>query len=171
MLRTESTKINLMRPLGQPALACAGYRWRENYYSHQRRGGYNIGVRIIEDFLARTNVGRCHDFRETADVISKNAFKLYLGVTPTVTNWSPAGDEFSLQLDSNPLAEFVELPDNHTGLSYSSLLCGVLRGALEMVQMAVDVRIVQDTLQGDLQTELRLRFLRRIEESMPAGEE
>ena len=33
--------------------------------------GYNIGVRLIEDFLARSNTGRCHDFRETADVISK----------------------------------------------------------------------------------------------------
>lgn len=33
--------------------------------------GYNIGVRLIEDFLARSNTGRCHDFRETADVIAK----------------------------------------------------------------------------------------------------
>lgn len=33
--------------------------------------GYNIGIRLIEDFLARSNVGRCHDFRETADVIAK----------------------------------------------------------------------------------------------------
>ena len=28
-------------------------------------------MRLIEDFLARSNVGRCHDFRETADVIAK----------------------------------------------------------------------------------------------------
>jgi hypothetical protein len=33
--------------------------------------GYNIGVRLIEDFLARSNTGRCNDFRETADIISK----------------------------------------------------------------------------------------------------
>lgn len=36
--------------------------------------GYNIGVRLIEDFLARSNAGRCNDFRETADVISKVSF-------------------------------------------------------------------------------------------------
>ena len=58
---------------------------------------------------------------------------MYLGVTPSVTNWSPAGDEFSLILESNPLVDFVELPDNHNVLIYSNLLCGVLRGALEMV--------------------------------------
>lgn len=59
---------------------------------------------------------------------------MYLGITPTVTNWSPAGDEFSLILENNPLVDFVELPDNHSTLIYSNLLCGVLRGALEMVR-------------------------------------
>lgn len=63
----------------------------------------------------------------------QNAFKMYLGITPSVTNWSPAGDEFSLILENNPLVDFVELPDNHNTLVYSNLLCGVLRGALEMV--------------------------------------
>lgn len=33
--------------------------------------GYNIGMRLIEDFLAKSNVGRCANFRETADMISK----------------------------------------------------------------------------------------------------
>lgn len=31
--------------------------------------GYNIGVRLIEDFLARTSSGRCNDFKETAEKI------------------------------------------------------------------------------------------------------
>jgi hypothetical protein len=33
--------------------------------------GYNIGLRLIEDFLAKTNTGRCANFRETAETISK----------------------------------------------------------------------------------------------------
>uniref|UniRef100_A0A8C1UZK6 Trafficking protein particle complex 3 n=1 Tax=Cyprinus carpio TaxID=7962 RepID=A0A8C1UZK6_CYPCA len=99
------------------------------------------------------------------------AFKMYLGITPSVTNWSPAGDEFSLILESNPLVDFVELPDNHSNLVYSSLLCGVLRGALEMVQMAVDVRFAQDTLRGDNVTEIRMKFIKRIEENLPVGDE
>lgn len=59
---------------------------------------------------------------------------MFLGITPAVTNWSPAGDEFSLILENNPLTEFVELPDGHSHLSYSNILCGALRGALEMVR-------------------------------------
>lgn len=33
--------------------------------------GYNIGLRLIEDFLAKTNMGKCANFRETAEAISK----------------------------------------------------------------------------------------------------
>jgi trafficking protein particle complex subunit 3 len=38
--------------------------------------GYNIGTRLIEDFLARSNLGRCTDFRETGEVIAKVRFLL-----------------------------------------------------------------------------------------------
>ena len=38
--------------------------------------GYNIGTRLIEDFLARSNLGRCGDFKETGEVIAKVAFSL-----------------------------------------------------------------------------------------------
>ena len=37
--------------------------------------GYNIGTRLIEDFLARSNLGRCADFRETGEVVSKVCYR------------------------------------------------------------------------------------------------
>jgi uncharacterized protein YjaZ len=33
--------------------------------------GYNIGLRMIEDFLAKSNAPACANFRETAEMISK----------------------------------------------------------------------------------------------------
>jgi hypothetical protein len=33
--------------------------------------GYNIGTRLIEDFLAKSGVGRCSDFKEVGEVVSK----------------------------------------------------------------------------------------------------
>lgn len=33
--------------------------------------GYNIGQRMIEDFLARSGIGRCSEFRDTAEAVSK----------------------------------------------------------------------------------------------------
>ena len=39
--------------------------------------------------------------------------------------------------EENPLAEFIELPEEalEGGLWYNNVLCGVLRGALEMVSL------------------------------------
>ncbi|CAN0438333.1 unnamed protein product, partial [Ectocarpus sp. 13 AM-2016] len=51
--------------------------------------------------------------------------------------------------------EFVELPPQYSGLLYSNLLCGVIRGALEMVQMKVSCRCVRDVLRGDDVNEIR----------------
>lgn len=45
--------------------------------------GYNIGTRLIEDFLARSNLGRCTDFRETGEVIAKVQFLLPTPTIPT----------------------------------------------------------------------------------------
>ena len=101
--------------------------------------GYNIGMRLIEDFLAKSNTGSCSNLRETAEMISKVGFKIFLNITPAITNWSSDGKQFTLVLEENPLADFVELPDDGKAqdeLWYSNVLCGVLRGALEMVRTA-----------------------------------
>ena len=124
--------------------------------------GYNIGTRLIEDFLARTSLGRCSDFRETGEVVAKVGFKAFLNVVPSISHSSSSGSkpaapaavadgsaagaattaggasearEFTLTLDENPLTEFVEPPPEalEGGLWFSNVLAGVLRGALEMV--------------------------------------
>ena len=71
------------------------YQNVEDVNKQLEKMGYNIGVRIIEDFLARTKEGKCTDFRDTAEKVQM-AFKMYLNVSPTVTSWSSASDEFSL---------------------------------------------------------------------------
>ncbi|XP_065057517.1 trafficking protein particle complex subunit 3-like [Rhopilema esculentum] len=147
------------------------YEADEEVNRQLERMGYNIGVRLIEDLLARSSIGRCHDFRETADVIAKQGFKTFLGISPQVVGWNAAGDEFSLVIENNPLAEFVELPEGHNNLWYSSILIGVIKGALEMVQMEIEAAFVQDILKGDPTTELRVKFIRKLEDAVPAGEE
>lgn len=42
---------------------------------------------------------------------------------------------------------------------------------LFQVQMDVDVRFAQDQLKGDSITELRLKFIKRLEDAIPAGED
>uniref|UniRef100_A0A7S3AQI4 Trafficking protein particle complex subunit n=1 Tax=Haptolina ericina TaxID=156174 RepID=A0A7S3AQI4_9EUKA len=88
--------------------------------------GYNIGIRLVDEFLAKAQITACQHFSETAEVIAKVGFKMFLGVSAEVVNSSER--EFSLQMSDNPLAEFVELPEQYNQLAYSNMLCGVLRG-------------------------------------------
>lgn len=120
-------------------------------------------MRLVEDFLARAGQGRCQEFRDVGEVLARVssthrptkimltqsprcqvAFKAFLNITPTIAHAPIAPGqpkEFALIFDENPLAEFVELPEEALGggpsggegLWYSNVLCGVIRGALEMV--------------------------------------
>jgi hypothetical protein len=120
--------------------------------------GRNIGVRIIDEFLAKSAITSCSNFRDTADMIAKVAFKMFLGITVEVTSWSADGNAFSLILTDNPLVEFVELPVQYQELQYCRLLCGVIMGALEMVQLNVQCTFVKDVLRGDEVSEMRVEL-------------
>ncbi|KAG5191179.1 putative transport protein particle component Bet3 [Tribonema minus] len=128
--------------------------------------GYNIGVRLIDEFLAKSGTGACADLRDTAETIAKVAFKMFLGVVAEVANWNADGTAFSVVLYDNPLIEFVELPPQHCELLYSNVLCGVIRGALEMVQMKVECRFARDVLRGDDLNEIRVELKEVLAEQM-----
>ena len=56
-------------------------------------------------------------------------------MTASVANWDADRTGCSLILEDNPLVDFVELPETCQGLYYCNVLCGVIRGALEMVRV------------------------------------
>ncbi|QPG73672.1 transport protein particle 22 kDa subunit [Brettanomyces nanus] len=136
--------------------------------------GYSIGIRLIDEFLQKTQLSRCVNLKDTAEIVSKIGFKIFLNITPTVAHWAADYRSFGLILTENPLADFVELPDDGKAskkLWYSNILCGVLKGCFEMVQLDCDVSFIQDTLKGDDATEIRVKLIKILKDEIPAGEE
>ena len=93
-------------------------------------------------------------------------------------------------METNPLTDFVELPSEIAGLTYCQFLCGIIRGALEMVQLEVKVTvpkvsknsfiiffylqvnaIFKDCLKGSALTEIRVAFVKKLVDALPVGEE
>lgn len=56
------------------AQLCKDYEYNYPDVNKQlERMGYNIGIRLIEDFLAKSSAPACTNFREVAEMISKVA--------------------------------------------------------------------------------------------------
>ena len=66
--------------------------------------GYNIGIRLIDEFCAKSRNVRCRSFRESMETVAREAFKMFLGVTATAEAFSPDGNSCTLRLADNPLA-------------------------------------------------------------------
>lgn len=57
------------------AQLCKDYEYNYSEVNKQlERMGYNIGIRLIEDFLAKSSAPACTNFREVAEMISKVGF-------------------------------------------------------------------------------------------------
>ena len=119
--------------------------------------GYSIGIRSVDEFLAKSNSPYCQSLEETANVLGKTAFKMFLGINVDVQMQSPT--TFTLVLQENPLCLFVELPDEYKDtLQYSVLYCGVIRGALEMLNYKVECTLTKNTLKGDDVDEIKVEL-------------
>jgi len=108
--------------------------------------GYNMGQRMTDELLAKAKISHCQNFEHTANVIALVGFKMYLGVEVEVRDWSEDKKSFTLRLNSNPLNDFVEIPAGFENLVFCNLLCGIIRGGLEMVNMKVNCKYVTDSL-------------------------
>ncbi|TRZ18703.1 hypothetical protein HGM15179_008386 [Zosterops borbonicus] len=53
------------------AQLCKDYEKDEDVNACLDRMGYSIGIRLIDDFLARSAVKKCRSYSETADMIAQ----------------------------------------------------------------------------------------------------
>lgn len=133
--------------------------------------GYNIGTRLVDEFIARSGSGRCHSFEETGELVGRAAFKMFLGCACGVGGWNADKTSFVLSLEDNPLSSFVDCPEEWRRLRYSGVLGGVIRGALHCMQMSCETEMLKDAASGDDTTEIRVTLKELLQDDAPPGDE
>ena len=72
---------------------------------------------------------------------------MYFGASADIKDWNKDKLECTFVINDNPLAEFVMLPINlQSTLWYSNIICGVIKGALEMLNIVVNCYFLKDKL-------------------------
>lgn len=105
--------------------------------------GFNIGSRLIDEFIAKNDGEPCRSFKDVVERVALG-FKMFAGVDVSLSQRSE--QEFAFSFRDNPLDMHVHVPDELRGLSYSNVLCGIVRGACEAVNVRVRCHFVSDKL-------------------------
>ena len=155
------------------------YEKPEEINDQLEKMGYNIGIRLIDDFLAKSCIDPPKTFEEAINIITNNALSFYLNAG---AKWelikndnnmmdSNQQNEYRIYFNENVLNEYVELPDKFKGLWYSNMICGVIRGALEAINIKVECKYTKDTLKGNETNEIRVKLIEIIEETLQEEEQ
>ncbi len=90
---------------------------------------------------------------------------MFLNITAEVEKFDDVNKTCYLVLRENPLAEFVILPPScQNVLWYSNILCGILKGALDMISIEVKAYFVRDILRGDPDTVIKVELVKKVKE-------
>lgn len=133
--------------------------------------GESIGARIVDEVLAKSGVKRCGGvFKEAINILANTGFRMYWGASPKIGGWNEEGTSCTLTfLTETPLEEFVDIPERFAGLKYSQMLCGVIKGSLEAVNIKTKCELIKDRLAGSDVTEIRIDLIEIVREQ--AGED
>jgi hypothetical protein len=132
--------------------------------------GYNMGIRMVDEFFARTNIEQCRDFYDTISVLTKVGFKMFLGIEAEISRASSDNRTFHITFKNNPLLDFVELPQGMEQLNFSNVIPGAITGALRMLSMVVECTYVQDKLKGHPEDEISIKLIQIVNEGYVEAE-
>ena len=155
------------------------YEKPEEINDQLEKMGYNIGIRLIDDFLAKSCIEPPKTFDEAINIITNTALTFYLGIgakSELIKSDNNIIDsnqqyEYKIYFTDNPLNDYVELPDKFKGLWYSNMICGVIRGALEAINIKVECKYTKDTLKGNEKNEITIKLIEIIEEKLQEEEQ
>ena len=131
--------------------------------------GYDIGKRLVDDLIDDFQRVDTSDQNKLMEKLICQLAQYYLGI---IGNYSQTGEkEFHLIFTENPISLYVELPESLEGLCYSNVICGIMRGMLEICGYEVKCEIVKDKIKGDDNNDMKITLVKYIEERFIDDEE
>ena len=129
--------------------------------------------------MAKSCIDPPKTFDEAISIITNNALAFYLNIgakselIKTDNNLIDSNQQYEYRIffSDNPLNDYVELPDKFKGLWYSNMICGVIRGALEAINIKVECKYCKDTLKNSDKNEIRVKLIEIIEEKLQEEEQ
>ncbi|EGR28645.1 transport protein particle component, putative [Ichthyophthirius multifiliis] len=92
----------------------------------------------------------------------KDALQIFTGIRADIEDFRTEGKDimFNMVMNTKPLAEFVEIPEQLNGLQYNNIICGVIKGAIYQILLIGKVFVYKDILLGDEKTIIRVEVRR-----------
>ena len=109
--------------------------------------GYDIGKRLVDDLIDDFQRVDQSDQNKLMERLICQLAQHYLGI---IGNYNQVGEnEFHLKFNQNPISLYVELPESLEGLCYSNIICGIMRGMLEISGFEIKCEFAKDKMKGD----------------------
>ena len=131
--------------------------------------GYDIGKRLVDDLIDDFQRVDQSDQNKLMEKLICQLAQHYLGI---IGNYNQVGEnEFHLKFNQNPISLYVELPESLEGLCYSNIICGIMRGMLEITGFEVKCELIKDKMKGDDINDIKISLVKYIEERFIDDEE
>ena len=131
--------------------------------------GYDIGKRLVDDLIDDFQRVDQSDQNKLMEKLICQLAQHYLGI---IGNYNQVGEnEFHLKFNQNPISLYVELPESLDGLCYSNIICGIMRGMLEITGFEVKCEFIKDKMKGDDINDIKITLVKYIEERFIDDEE
>ena len=131
--------------------------------------GYNMGKRLLDDIIDDLKDKYDPSNSKMMEILIKQLLQNYLGILPEIKQISEK--EYHILFVKNPISFYVELPEHLNALCYSNIICGIIRGMLEVAGYEVTCEFVKDTVKDDDVNDIKLTFVKIIEEVFIDDEE
>jgi hypothetical protein len=131
--------------------------------------GVSIGNRMTDDIVVYLK-GNCNfkNLRELCDKLIVDSFKKYLGIAAQVATCNET--VATIRLLDNPVTRYVTIPHEYEGLVYLQPLVSAIKTICSMMHYNTDVRILNDTLKGAVNTDIEIKWNGISRDTLPPGE-